>query len=75
MHGNTSRRKTFLVNLMFSRPDKFEYIWGAYIGDVNWVTYLGGVCPGWGEGGGGYQRDFTVFLKHMLNQIYGNRPL
>ena len=61
MHGNTSRRKTFLVNLMFSRPDKFEYIWGAYIGDVNWVTYLGGVCPGWREGGEGINGILRYF--------------
>ena len=27
------------------------YIWGAYIWDVNWVTYLGGIYLG-GMGGG-----------------------
>ena len=48
---------------MFSRPDKFEYIWGAYIGDVNWVTYLGGVCPGWGEGGGRVSTGFYGISK------------
>ena len=44
---------TFLVNWMFSRLGRFDgpMFWGggggarAYIGDVNWVTYLEGV---WG---------------------------
>ena len=57
---------TFLVNLMFSRLDKFDgpiiegaYIRGeAYIRDVNWITYLGGwhifrVLTYAGGGGGG----------------------
>ena len=55
MHENTLGIVTilikFLINLMFSRLDKFDgpifkgaYIrgWGrAYIWDVNWATYLG----------------------------------
>ena len=50
MHENTRGRVIFLVNLMFRRLDKFDegggggaYIRGAYIGDVNWVTYLEGL--------------------------------
>ena len=49
MHENTWEIVTFLINLMFSRLDKFDrslfegvYIWAAYIWDVNLDTYLGG---------------------------------
>ena len=53
MHENTSGRVTFLVNLMFSKLDKFDgpisegaFIRGsgvgAYIRDVNWVIYIWG---------------------------------
>ena len=44
---------------MFSRLDKFDgpifevaYIQGAYIWDVNWITYLRGAYSGGGGGGG-----------------------
>ena len=47
MHENTRGRVIFLANLMFRRLDKFDeggaYIRGAYIRDVNWVTYLEGL--------------------------------
>ena len=55
MHENIWRRVTFLVNLLLCRLDKFDgSIFGggggvgagAYILDVNWVTYLGGVYSG-----------------------------
>ena len=53
MHKNTCGRVTFLVNLMFSRLDRFDgpifgggHIRGAYIWDVNWVTYLVGLYTG-----------------------------
>ena len=63
MHENTLGGVTFLVNLMFSRLDKFDrLIFGrriydaeeggggrvAYIWDVVCVTYLGGI---YSEGG------------------------
>ena len=71
MHENTLGIVTilikFLINLMFSRLDKFvgptfkgAYIrgWGrAYIWDVNWATYLGVVHLGgvlYTEGRGTY---------------------
>ena len=53
MHENTCGRVNFLINLMFSRLDKFDgpifegaYVREAYIRDVNWVTYLGSVYSG-----------------------------
>ena len=55
MYENNSGRVTFLINLMFSRLDKFDgpifegaYIRGAYIQDNNWVKYLGAYIRGRG---------------------------
>ena len=70
---------TFLVNLMFSRLDKFDgpiieeaYIQGggAYIREVNWITYLGDIYSGclYMRGGVGVLAGFYGFLHffHLL---------
>ena len=67
---------------MFCRLDKFDgpmlggggvYTGGAYIWDVNWGTYLGGVYAGGACIKGGiltrfYGMPLLVFLKHMKQQ-------
>ena len=60
MHENAWGRVAFLVNLMFCKLDKFNgpifgegaYMRGAYIRDINWLTYLGAYIQGGGVGWG-----------------------
>ena len=59
MHENTWGRVTLLIYLMFNRLDKFDGLIfeGLYIGVMyNREAYIRA------GGGGGYQRDFTVFI-------------
>ena len=60
---------TFLVNLMFSRLDKFDgpifagaYIRVTYIPDVSWVTYLGTYIQQGGLYTGGVLTGFYVVI-------------
>ena len=83
MHENTLGIVTilinFLINLMFSKLDKFDepifkgaYIRGggrAYTWDVNWATYLEVVdSGGWGVlYTAGWGRVLTVFYGIYIN--------
>ena len=70
MHENARGRVTFLLNLMFSRLDKSDdAIFGrecvAYIRNVHWVTYLGGV---YSRRRAYIRRRFKEILRYFQNQ-------
>ena len=73
MHGNTWGRVKFLVNMMFGRLDKFDwlifegaYIWGVGLGEGLIFGMLIGLHIWWAYiGGGAYMRGSVLTEFHI----------
>ena len=87
MRKNTGGTITFLVKLMFCRLDIFVgpmfflffgggHIYrGAYIWDVNWVTYLGGAYSGGALYTGGILTVFYGILRKRYFELELSKSL